>query len=352
VSETETFASRLLAALHLDDQGLTTTQVASIPDDAFISHAVSTVFDCLARPSALSTNMRLLHGGQEVPRELWSTSRISHGQVIHTELIAPFIDEAVVAGDLIVIDSVDECDPLMMSLREAVEYGLSARAWINVYLTATSTSSFGPHSDDMDTIIFQLLGRKCWTVAPSPGAGHDGFPAAASTLELSPGSALAVPAGTFHDVKGLGELALHLTIGFDHEAGIGRRLRALDQLRGEQAPDLSGAELRIGKAMLPDRRVGSSAAFRATREAQHCRFIKWASRLPPVVRVMDDGGLDVLSMGRQLRFACEYAATIQALATGGEFGLDALVGISGLERAAVVSFLLDTTEEGLIICRV
>jgi hypothetical protein len=341
-----------MAALDLDDERLRATRAASIADESFISKAISAVFGYLARPSALSTNMRLLQGDKEVPRELWSVSQISHGQVVHTELVAPFIDDALINGDLVVIDSIDECDPTMMFLREALEYALSARVWINVYITATSANSFGPHADDMDTIIVQLFGRKRWIVAAGPAGSSDSFPGSASMNDLSPGSALAVPAGTFHDVTGLGELALHLTIGFDQKAGLLRRLRALDQSLGLRTPDLSRAELQMAKAMLPDRRVGSSLPFQATRDHRHCRYVRWASQLPPIVRVMDNGNLEVTSMGHQVQFNSELTPTVQALASGREFELDELIGISGVKREAIVNFLLENVEAGFVICRI
>lgn len=327
------------------------TRVATIDDEGFISEAASVAFSCLAQPSALATNVRLLRGNVEVPRELWSVSKISHGQVVHTELAAPFVDDALITGDLAVIDSIDEADSAMMFLREALEYALSARVWINVYMTGTSVSIFGPHTDDMDTIIVQLFGRKRWIVAAGPDDAAKDFSETSVGKDLSPGSVLAIPAGTRHDVVGLGELALHLTIGFDQEAGIVRRLHVLDQLlkRTEQA--LLLPELRIAKAMLPDRRVGSSLPFLATRDHRDCRYVRWASELPPVVRTMDDGDVEVISLGREIRFRSEFAPAVHALVSGREFEFDELSGVSGIEHEHLIQFLLDAVDAGYVISR-
>jgi hypothetical protein len=350
VKRIEAFAGRLVEQLGLDRRRVESTRAASVGADPFVSAALCAVFGSLATPNAFAANIRLLHGAHEIPRDIWSASRVSHGQVVHTELLAPFVDESLRNGDLLVIDSLDECEATMMALREALEYRLSAYVWINVYLTATSTSSFGPHRDDMDTLIVQLLGRKRWTVAAGPGDRR--FPADAMTLELRPGSVLAVPANTFHDVTGLGELALHLTIGFDQAAGVVHRLKVLDELVGRHSAELTAAELDVGKAMLPGRRVGSSLPFRATRDPQHCGHIRWASQLPPVVRTTDDGGVEVISMGHQARFESKLNSVVRALATGKEFDLDALGAASGLDREALMNFVIEAVDAGLIICRI
>lgn len=348
----QAFATRLMTALDLSDQRIGTTRAATVEDEGFISKAASGAFNCFAQPSALATNVRLLRGDVEVPRELWSVSKISHGQVVHTELAAPFVDNALISGDLAVIDSIDEADSAMMFLREALEYALSARVWINVYITGTSVSIFGPHTDDMDTIIVQLFGRKRWIVAAGPDDRASAFSETSVGNDLSPGSVLAIPAGTQHDVVGLGELAVHLTIGFDQEAGIVRRLHALDQLLERTERDLSLPELRVAKAMLPDRRVGSSLPFRATRDHRDCRYVRWASELPPVVRVVDYGDLEVVSLGREMRVNRGLAPTVHALVSGREFELEELVDVSGVERDWLVQFLLEAVDAGFVISRI
>ena len=349
MSSADAFAAQLAAALDLHNRRETLTRDGSVADEGFTATLLSAVLGSLATPSALATNVRLLSGEQEIPRDRWARSRTSHGQVIHTELAAPFIDAAIGEGALLVIDSADECDMTLMRLREALEHRLAARVWINAYLTATADSSFGPHVDDMDTVIVQLLGCKRWTVAPRPG--DESMPPDAVTLDLAPGGVLAVPAGTLHDVLGLGELSLHLTIGYDQEAGLVHRMRSIDALLGRASTQPSERELRIAKAMLPERRVGTSLPFRATRDPQHCRHARWASQLPPVIEFADSGSLEVVTLGRRLSFDHLAAPVVEALATGRELGFGELVDCSSFDRDELVSFLHAGVEAGWVIVR-
>lgn len=345
----EAFASQATAALGLNHQRVRLTHSGSVTDEAFIATLVSAVFACVAAPSALATNVRLLRGDQEVPRDRWVRSRTSHGQVVHTELVTPFVEDAIGDGALLVIDSADECDPTLMRVREALEHRLSARVWINVYVTATAASSFGPHADDMDTIIVQILGRKRWTIAPGPG--DEAMPADAATLELTPGHVVAVPARTVHDVVGLGELSVHLTIGYDQEAGLVQRLRSVDSLLDRASAPPSDDELRTAKAMLPERRAGSSLPFRITGDPRHCQRVRWASQLPPLLQPADDDGVEVLTMGHRLTFDGRAARAVDALAAGHELDFEELLNRSSLDRDELVALLRTGVEAGWVIAR-
>ena len=160
----DAYVADLVAALNIKESPLDSTRVANVPHCDLLAELRSATFGYLATPTAFSTNARLLDGDCEVPRDRWAHSRMGHGQVIHTELVNDHIDNAITKGQLFVVDSIDECDPLLMRLREATEYRLRARAWINVYLTAATQTNFGLHSDTHDTIIIQLFGRKVWHV--------------------------------------------------------------------------------------------------------------------------------------------------------------------------------------------
>jgi hypothetical protein len=342
--------AQLLTSLELGTGEARSTRSGAVNSPELMARMATTVFDCLSRPSALATNVRLLRDGREVSRDLWLSSRMSHGNVIHTSIVAPYLDRALSKGDLLVIDSIDECDTSMMALRESLEYGLSARVWINVYLTANEQSSFGVHSDDMSTIIIQLLGRKRWQVVEGSNCDRDDFDVRSTTLELIPGGVLFVPAHTLHDVVGVGRLTAHLTVGFDQHAGLDRRISELANLLGREVRPVTGAELSRGKAMLADRRVGSTLPFRISGDPDHCRQIRWSSRLPPIVRGQTDV-VEVISMGQTFRFHRKFSSVLEALASGRPFELEELVSVSEMDRETVLDFLMKAIDADLVLCR-
>jgi hypothetical protein len=278
---------------------------------------------------------------------------MGHGQVIHTQLLNDYIDDAVVGGQLLVVDSVDECDPLLMRLREALEYRLQARAWINVYLTAASATNFGLHSDTHDTIIIQLFGNKMWHVDGQPRGLPPGMTLEdLACFEMAVPKILAIPGGTAHHVTGVGQLALHLTIGFDRDLGLTPRLRELDDLMGRSSPEITEDDRAHGLAMTPDRRAGSSLPFIATRDLADCSHVRWASRLPPVVTRSHDGTLTVASMGRSHTYTRSLEPIVLALVSGQELTGDELLALSGLSHEALRAFLLAGVGDGILICRV
>lgn len=346
------YVTELVAALGIKESPLDSTRVVKLPHHDFIAQLRSATFGYLATPAAFSTNARLLDGDYEVPRDRWTHSRIGHGQVIHTDLLNHHIDEAVANGQLFVIDSIDECDPLLARLREAIEYRLRARAWVNVYLTAAGQTNFGLHSDSHDTIIIQLFGRKLWHVddvsrGTPPEMSLDDLRA----YELSVSDVLAMAGDTAHNVTGVGELTLHLTIGFDRDAGLTYRLREVDDLTGRRSPALTSHDRAYGMAMTRERRSGSSLPFSATHDLADCRFVRWASRLPPLIEKGPKGELVVTSMGRRYSYSDGHAALVASLVEGSELSVGQLLVTSGLAPAELRSFLVTALEEGTLICR-
>jgi hypothetical protein len=62
--------------------------------------------------------------------------------------------------------------------------------------------------------------------------------------------------------------------------------------------------------------------------------------------------VEVISMGHQARFESKLNSVVRALATGKEFDLDALGAASGLDREALMNFVIEAVDAGLIICRI
>jgi hypothetical protein len=348
----DAYVEDLVAALDIKGSRLDSTRVAKVPNYDFLAKLRRATFGYLASPAALSTNARLLDGEYEVPRERWTHSRMGSGQVIHTELVNGHIDQAVANGQLFVIDSIDECDPLLMRLREAIEYRLRARAWINVYLTAAGQENFGLHSDTHDTVIIQLFGKKVWHV-DSTSRGVPPGTAIADLREhrLCVPDVLAIAGDTAHHVTGIGELTLHLTIGFDRDTGLTYRLREIDDLVGRNSPAISDHDRAYGMAMTKDRRTGTSLPFSSTHDMEHCRLVRWSSRLPPLVEEGPGGRIVVTSMGRQHTYSGGDAELVRHLSEGKELNVEELLSTSGLTLSHLKSFLIDAIDDGVLICR-
>ena len=111
-------------------------------------------------------------------------------------------------------------DSVCRDLVREIESARSARVSANLYLSAPSSRSFGAHWDGHDVLVLQLAGRKVWKCAPpSFDNAIRSLPQGVEPkvtdveMEMSPGDALLVPRGWWHDVRTVGrEDSLHVSI--------------------------------------------------------------------------------------------------------------------------------------------
>src|SRR5262249_5353421 len=68
------------------------------------------------------------------------------------------------AGTTLVIDNLDDLDPVVRNLAQALEQTVRVRVWINLYAAWGNEGAFKLHFDDHDTMILQLSGKKHWQV--------------------------------------------------------------------------------------------------------------------------------------------------------------------------------------------
>lgn len=349
------FADVVAHKLRIHDAPLETTRSAHLDDPRLLGELAARSLDLMALPAALATNIRLLEGEVEIPKQRWSTSRIGDGQVIHTELLNPEIDRALVQGGMVVIDSIDEVDLTLMLLRESLEYRLSARAWINLYMTAASTSNFGLHYDTCDTLIVQVLGRKLWMVGsqsqPLGTAIDSNDKHELHRVELTPGDLLGMPARVLHNATGLGVFTMHLTIGFDRSAALRHMVDEADTVLGQTRVPLSDTDLELAKARVAERRRGTSLPFAEVGEGTVCTLIRWATRFRPVSHVGSDGTLHIISGLNELAFSGADAAVVRVLVGGDEHRVDELAVAANVPTEDASRVVRELAERDLVICR-
>ncbi len=326
--------------------------------DAVLTDLAARSLDLMALPAAFASNIRLLEGEAETPKQRWCSSRMGDGQVVHTELDNPHVDSRVLAGGMVVIDSVDEMDMCLMLLRESLEYRLSARAWINLYLMSGDTSNFGLHFDTFDTIVVQLLGQKAWMVGDrSQPEGSEVDPDAdypLTKVELTPGAVLAMPARALHNATGVGVFTMHLTIGFDRTAAVPYLTGQVDRLFDEPRSRVTAQQLEIAKARITERRRGSSLPFDPAEGFMDGASVRWGLRLPPYLTTELDGTVAVTSGSHTIRVSePPEVRLVKRLATGDEVDVRALLDEEGRDAgsASVLALLRQLADLDLIILR-
>lgn len=144
----------------------------------------------------------------------------------------PHIDEDAVnnlltRGATLVLDAVDEYDPNLREIVRSFARTFFSIPQVNLYACFGADPGFGVHWDDHDVFIFQLDGRKHWKIFPPTRASPcykdvESPPALSADQEpyldklIEPGEILYVPRGHWHDVLGINEPTLHLTLGITH----------------------------------------------------------------------------------------------------------------------------------------
>ncbi|MCB1258087.1 MAG: hypothetical protein KDB26_13320 [Microthrixaceae bacterium] len=98
---------------------------------------------------------------------------------------------------------------------------------VNVYMSEREAVGFGRHWDDHDVLIVQCKGKKYWEIF-TPGelspiidyVSRDSCGESVWSGVLDPGSALYIPRGWAHEVRGfVGELSIHYTLGIRRFTG-------------------------------------------------------------------------------------------------------------------------------------
>lgn len=130
-------------------------------------------------------------------------------------------------GQTIVLNSVEDFDPVVAQLARSIETEMGARVQVNSYLTPPSAQGFPPHYDTHDVLVAQIQGEKLWKVYGSDSVCPlnemvDGDPKFREStqppeiIHLRSGDLLYIPRGWIHEAVTDQTASLHLTIGIHH----------------------------------------------------------------------------------------------------------------------------------------
>ena len=333
--------------------------------------------------------LRLALDGEVVPATTytdWVPTR--RGGTIPRLRNQPLIEQ-LRAGATLVLDSVEElCDPVG-DLARGLEHDLRERTQVNLYAGCGVTHGFDVHWDDHDAFIIQLTGRKFWRLhgptRPAPlhrDVEPPGSPPAEPVDEfmLEAGDVLYVPRGHWHDVAAVGELSLHLTIGFNPATGVDLVTWLADKCRADElfrrdlprfapAADRDDRAARLREAIVAALTPDVVDRFLTDRDAQapaHPRLgLPWVAAADPLpegdeaeVRLLTpravlqpgEGRVTLLAAGRRFVFAAAAAPVLTALLEGTPQPVKTLVELAEpeLDRATVRALLGELTAYGLL----
>lgn len=325
--------------------------------------------------------IRLHRNGSAVPIEDYTTTAAVAGR--ETTLVRPEALYAELrAGASLVLDAVDRLHPPIREAADDLIRLVRERVQVNLYLLWGESHGFATHWDDHDTFIVQVYGTKAWTVY-GPGrahpmktdADHSHTPPDKAIWDgvLKPGQIMHVPRGWWHNVRGTGDVSLHLTFGFTRATGIDWAQWLIEKLYAEEVfrQDVPryGSSTERHRA-LADRisaiaETASVEAFLAERDRhfpQRHRFslpwpvrfdaaadttVEFAPLIAPTLH-RDAGVLTLETGGKRYRFTAAAAPVLDTLIDARTTTVGALRELCGPATDAVLSALV---EQNLVLLR-
>ncbi|MFC9252493.1 cupin domain-containing protein [Amycolatopsis thailandensis] len=330
--------------------------------------------------------LRLALDGTPVPMESYTDLVPTRRSGTVPRLQAAPFTEHLRGGATMVLDAIQELSDPIGDLARSLEHDLRESVQVNLYAGWGVTHGFDVHWDDHDAFIIQVAGRKRWRMhgptrpAPlhrdveqpeRPGEPIDDF-------VLEDGDVLYVPRGHWHDVTAVGEMSLHLTLGFSPATGIDLVSWLADKLRSSTAfrqdlPRFGTEEDRAARAAalraeleaaLTGEVVDRFLAERDSSAPAHPRVgLPWAATpgllpdgdetevrflVPRAVLEEGDGRVTLLADGKRFVFAGAASPLLKALLDGTPQAVKRLAELSELDRGTVRAFLGELTTQGLL----
>ncbi|MFI6306538.1 cupin domain-containing protein [Amycolatopsis thailandensis] len=330
--------------------------------------------------------LRLALDGTPVPMESYTDLVPTRRSGTVPRLQAAPFTEHLRGGATMVLDAIQELSDPIGDLARSLEHDLRESVQVNLYAGWGVTHGFDVHWDDHDAFIIQVAGRKRWRMhgptrpAPlhrdveqpeRPGEPIDDF-------VLEDGDVLYVPRGHWHDVTAVGEMSLHLTLGFSPATGIDLVSWLADKLRSSTAfrqdlPRFGTEEDRAARAAALRAELEAALTgdvvdrFLAERDSSapaHPRVgLPWAATpgllpdgdetevrflVPRAVLEEGDGRVTLLADGKRFVFAGAASPLLKALLDGTPQAVKRLAELSELDRGTVRAFLGELTTQGLL----
>ncbi|ANN16744.1 cupin [Amycolatopsis orientalis] len=330
--------------------------------------------------------LRLALDGTPVPMESYTDLVPPRRSGTVPRLRAAPFTEHLRDGATMVLDAIQELSDPIGDLARSLEHDLRESVQVNLYAGWGVTHGFDVHWDDHDAFIIQVAGRKRWRMhgptrpAPlhrdveqpeRPGEPIDDF-------ILEDGDVLYVPRGHWHDVTAVGEMSLHLTLGFSPATGIDLVTWLADKLRAsavfrQDLPRFGTAQERAARAaalrgeleaVLTDDVIDRFLADRDSSAPAHSRVgLPWAATpgllpdgdeaevrflVPRAVLEEGDGRVTLLADGKRFVFAAAAAPVLKALLDGTPQAVKRLAELAELDRGTVRALLGELTAQGLL----
>lgn len=338
--------------------------------------------------------LRVVMTGEQVPASSFikyiQNRRRQAAQI--PRLRADALIEKLRQGATLVLDAVDEVQPVIRALAEALERDFHVHVQVNAYAGWRTSHGFDLHWDDHDVLVLQVAGRKRWKVygmTPSSslaqGKELSGKPPEEVLWDriLEDGDLLYIPRGWWHVALPLDEPTLHLTVGVHNPTGVDLLTWLVDQLRastefGMDLPRFADRKRQAAHMLKLKQQLDSAWTsdlldryFRNSDERAEPRqrfSLPW-SATPEVLPSSDlarvritapratqlqlaalGQAIEIRANRKQWRFAENARIILDSLKDGGSHSIAELcdIGIPTLNREHVRTLLKDLLVHGLI----
>lgn len=321
--------------------------------------------------------IRVFNDGIRVDEAAYMVSRYDRRGQGYRMIDLPALYSTLREGSGLVIDNLDEADPLVRDIALALSRLVGERVQANAYITWGTTSGFGVHRDDHDVIILQLSGSKQWKVyGPNRGdkpTAEDIDPVWEGTLES--GDILHVPRDWWHDVSGNGTGSYHLTFGFTRRTVADLVSFLVSETYDENflASDLEFSDPAViaEQVRTISKHLPVSDQHVQTFQSRH------QSSLPGVRRAVlpfsvdltgswsntivrsnmrsalkidsgPDGGIEIEAMSTKFIFSRHYRPILECLSTGKPITFDQLREVSKMTDSAVKRAVSNLASQGIV----
>jgi ribosomal protein L16 Arg81 hydroxylase len=165
--------------------------------------------------------LRMVGGGAELNRDLYTTSSISVMQTLDRGKILDLFNK----GNTIVLQSPNLYFPKLDKFLAAISGELGMRVHTNIYITPANSKGFDPHVDPHEVFVLQVYGNKVWNLYDIPYESptkslmltnedkerYKSDPA--HEVNLQANDILYVPCGVVHDAYTTNSPSIHITLG-------------------------------------------------------------------------------------------------------------------------------------------